>query len=105
MSPATRLATWSEPTSCMRPGTLVSERRSSRGSGRTVGYGPCVNGDMAAIVGKWGWGSRPVVRRDNKDGDKRVLVLRCGSQTSRSPCGCHKEPEVPEDDIASSGNL
>ena len=83
---------------------LVSKRCSLRGSGHTVGYRPCVNGDMAAMVGKWGWSSWPDVQRDNKDGNKRVLALRCSLPTLRSPCGCHKESEVPEDDITYSGN-
>lgn len=83
MSPATRLATRSEPpTSCMRPGTLVSERRSSSGSGRMVG-----NGDMAVRAGRCGREPRPVrdVPRDSRDGDERLFVLRRGSPTSRSP--------------------
>jgi hypothetical protein len=102
MSPATRLATCSEPTSSVRLGTLVSECRNSSGSGRTVVYGPCVNGDREVIAGKWG----PDVPRDNNDGDGRLLSLRCGPLTSRSPrVGCHQEPEVPEEEIASSGNL
>ena len=103
MSPATRLATRSEPpTSCMRPGTLVSERRSSSGSGRTVGYGPRVNGDMAAIAGNWS--SRKLLDVPPDD-DRRWLVLRRGSPTSRSPCGCHQDSDGPDDEIASSGNL
>ena len=76
MSPATRLATCNDPMSCMRPGTLVSERRSSDGSGRTVGYGPWVNGDMVASVGRCGsWLDPPR--------DDRSLVQRRGSPTSR----------------------
>lgn len=105
MSPATRLATRNEPpTSCMRPGTLVFERRNSRGSGRTVGYGPCVNGDTAARAGncssRW-----PVDVKVSRDEDRRRLVLRRGSPTSRSPCGCHHDSDGPEDEMASSGKL
>ncbi len=88
----------------MRPGTLVSERRSSSGSGRKVGYGLRVKGDMAARAGNCSsrWLVDAMVSRDN---DIRWLVLRRGSPTSRSPCGCHQDSDGPEDETASSGKL
>jgi hypothetical protein len=110
MSPATRLATCSAPTSCMSPGTLVSERRSSSGSGRTVGYGPCANGDSAVRGGRCSSALLGVLDDVPREEGRPLLVrvLCCGSPTSRSrspPCGCHQDADVPEEVIASSGNL